>query len=119
MPAPQSLCLDPNDPNHARRQQFYEEVLKATPSAPESDFPRLCRAWQVATDADWTWFWLYNPFSSRWELTCPSPHGGQDIVPPSPVNPTSESAAEYCVATGRPVFIADLRGWRSEHGGRV
>jgi signal transduction histidine kinase len=104
------------------RREFYEAILSQALTRPEIDFRRLTDAWRVATNADWVWLWLKNPFLTEkpWELrelSCDDANRST-YLPPDAIAPSATPVAEYCALTGKSVYVENLETWKESHLGR-
>lgn len=115
--------LSPYDPNTVRgiRSIFYDSLLNFRPSKPAADFSRICRSWQQASGADWTWLWLYNQRYHEFELSSVAMRNrnAELAVPASRTAPGLKSIATYTGKIANPVFVEDARVWSADYDGDV
>ncbi|QDV18567.1 hypothetical protein Pan153_32260 [Gimesia panareensis] len=98
---------------------FHERMLKYSPNAPNSDFPEFCNIWRDAMDASWVWMWMYNDFSSQWELTAYDSNFDAEkwLDKTNLVWPDTTSVSEFVTQTEDPIFVNDLDHWHTLYKG--
>jgi signal transduction histidine kinase len=101
------------------QQAFYCSLLDYLPKEPQADLQHICQAWQCVSNAQWVWLWLYDANSGCFELSAgvtregAAEHAGS-ILPKERQAPGRKSIGTYCSIKREPVFVDDIKNWRSE-----
>jgi hypothetical protein len=99
--------------NKAIRWNFYDAFFKGSPKSPEEDLGLLCSEWLKVMKADWTWLWLadQNAYSTEFQLVAAASRAPDAILPDVLARETDTSVTKYCLKTGVPCLVKNVRKW--------
>ena len=108
----QTLSTRRHECRRGQRQAFFNGLVEPAGTLPEDAFVHVAREWHRLGQPKFTWLWLRNPYTNRFEAA------GQMGNPIGDFEPDDTSASAYAIRTGEPVVIrGDLTAWQAQHAG--